>query len=163
MNNFIKIFLLCPIPEDQKPINEFITLKNNEFFIWINAITEISKTKIFGIVLFLSLFFTFSNQNILLWNFLFKMFVLFFNFSLFFLVVIAFTWIQVKNRFQKSRLFYEEASWYDGQLWEKPFPILKNDRLIITQQISPFLETIGTKIFSFFIANIVFLLVFLLK
>ena len=27
----IKIFLLCPIPDDQKPINEYINLKENDF------------------------------------------------------------------------------------------------------------------------------------
>jgi hypothetical protein len=31
MNLNIKIFLLCPIPEDQKPINQYISLKENSF------------------------------------------------------------------------------------------------------------------------------------
>ena len=31
MNLNIKIFLLCPIPDDQKPINEYINLKENSF------------------------------------------------------------------------------------------------------------------------------------
>ena len=31
MNLNIKIFLLCPIPDDQKPINEYINLKENDF------------------------------------------------------------------------------------------------------------------------------------
>ena len=29
MNTKLKFFLLCPVPEDQKPINEYIGLKEN--------------------------------------------------------------------------------------------------------------------------------------
>jgi hypothetical protein len=31
MNSPKKIFLLCPVPEDQKPINEYLQLKSNFF------------------------------------------------------------------------------------------------------------------------------------
>ena len=34
MNTNIKIFLLCPVPEDQKPINEYIGLKENPLTNW---------------------------------------------------------------------------------------------------------------------------------
>jgi hypothetical protein len=35
MNLNIKTFLLCSIPEDQKPINDYIQLKDNFFLNWI--------------------------------------------------------------------------------------------------------------------------------
>ena len=34
MNRNIKVFLLCPVPEDQKPINEYINIKENSFINW---------------------------------------------------------------------------------------------------------------------------------
>ena len=34
MINNIKIFLLCPVPEDQKPINVYIGLKENVLTNW---------------------------------------------------------------------------------------------------------------------------------
>ena len=34
MNSNIKIFLLCPVPETQKPINEYIALKENFLTNW---------------------------------------------------------------------------------------------------------------------------------
>jgi len=34
MNANIKIFLLCPIPENQKPINEYLSLKENKLNEW---------------------------------------------------------------------------------------------------------------------------------
>jgi len=43
MNSNIKLFLLCPVPEDQKPINEYIGLKENPLTNW----TTLSKKKLF--------------------------------------------------------------------------------------------------------------------
>jgi hypothetical protein len=51
-------------------------------------------------------------------------------------------WSQLLKRFRNSRLFYEEGSWYDGQFWEKPFEIIKNDKLISNQKIKPILKRI---------------------
>ena len=35
MNGILKLFFLCPVPEDQKPMNEYISLKENEWQKWI--------------------------------------------------------------------------------------------------------------------------------
>ena len=161
MNPLIKIFLLCPIPEDQKPINEYIGLKKNGFFNWANFQRRVS-FPLFFLVSFLigSLFFLQS----FLFSRLFLQTILFFATTFFFFfLLLFFRWKQVKKRFLKSRLFYEEASWYDGQLWEKPSSILKNDRFLSTQQIHPFLEKSRKKIFLALIANIVFVMIFILK
>ena len=32
---------------------------------------------------------------------------------------------------QKSRFYYEEASWFDGQYWEKPLSVIKKDRFFL--------------------------------
>ena len=78
----------------------------------------------------------------------------------FFLLVILIRWITINEKFQNSRLIYEEASWYDGQIWEKPFFLIKNDKLISTQKIEPILEEI---IKSFFLSLSFLFLVFQLK
>jgi hypothetical protein len=144
MNFNIKIFLLCPIPEEQKPINEYITLKQNFLTKWlILSNKEYQKRLLFtflGCFCVLMLFqwppFEFSR------SFFHMMAVQSFEtfFVLIFLFLIIFArWKQIEKRFHASRLFYEEASWYDGQIWEKPFSILKNDRLINSQKIRPLL------------------------
>ena len=56
------------------------------------------------------------------------------------LTVIIFRWKQNQTRFNQTRLFYEEGSWYDGQYWEKPLSLVKNDKLISTQKIEPILQ-----------------------
>jgi hypothetical protein len=52
-------------------------------------------------------------------------------------------WKEIQNRFFEARIFYEEGSWYDGQIWEKPFLLIKNDRLLATQKIHPILQKIS--------------------
>ena len=37
----IKVFLLCPIPEDQKPINEYIDFKENILTNWTKLSSKI--------------------------------------------------------------------------------------------------------------------------
>ena len=161
MNSNIKIFLLCPVPEDQKPINAYIGLKENQLTNW----TTLSKTnyekKIFSLLFFFFLSISFFRISFFLdmryifdWiiiNLLISFFLLFFL-----LLLIFFRWKQIEKDFNQPRLFYEEASWYDGQIWEKPFSILKNDRLINTQKIRPILERIFRSLLNIFL--IIFLI-----
>ena len=67
-------------------------------------------------------------------------------------------WNEVKKRLTQSRLFYEEASWYDGQIWEKPFVILKNDRLLVRQKIEPVFARLAKTLIFLIYLDIVFLI-----
>jgi hypothetical protein len=165
MNPNIKIFLLCPVPEDQKPINEYIQLKENEFFNGFNLSSTKERKKIswlfFQILGGFSLLTGFQLESFpyflewLLLNFL----LTFLFFTIFLLIQVA-RWKQIERRLKKSRLFYEEASWYDGQIWEKPFSILKNDKLLSTQKIRPFLQTIFRLLFTVFSLDVLFFVIF---
>jgi hypothetical protein len=139
----IKIFLLCPIPEDQKPINEYIEIKENPFFRWTTLKNKEYYSKLFLIYSICFLFISFFEINIVDQNFYQKiLFTLFISLSFFllFLVIMYFRWKDIQLHFNKSRIFYEEASWFDGQIWEKPFFLIKNDKLISTQKIQPILQ-----------------------
>jgi hypothetical protein len=111
----IKIFLLCPIPEEQKPIHEYLNLRtyfqkeNN-----LNLLKSTSKND------------DIPMKEIKKSNIFLKKILSFF---------LLFRWKEVEKRLNLSSVFYEEASWYDGQIWEKPFSILKNDRLLNTQRV----------------------------
>ena len=64
MNSNIKIFLLCPVPENQKPINEYIALKENFLTNWTTLRKEKYYKKIINLYIFfssISFFFTFPN------------------------------------------------------------------------------------------------------
>jgi hypothetical protein len=159
MNSNIKIFLLCPVPEEQKPINGYIGLKENQLTNWTTLSKKNYEKKLlslFSFFFFVVSFFrvsSFSDSR-----YLFDWFLITFSLSLtllFFLVLlIFFRWKQIEKDFNQPRLFYEEASWYDGQIWEKPFSILKNDKLISTQKIKPILERISRTMFTLLSWNI---------
>jgi hypothetical protein len=169
----MKFFLLCPIPENQKPINEYLSLKEEFFTQFLLrkekdffSIYSNLKYKIFPFFVFFLFcnFWFFNYQNFLVDFFLFKLLklfiqsILFTNFLLLIFVCISYIrWSQLEIRLNEARLFYEEGSWYDGQRWEKPFLLIKNDRLLTTQKIQPLLQ----KYFFFFRGLFYFQLVLL--
>ena len=120
--NSIKFFLFCPIPNEQKPINEYLELKNS--IQKTKYVTNSNLIKNIGI-----LFRTIINEII----------------QIFLLI----RWINIEKNFNKSIVVYEEASWYDGQIWEKPFFLIKNDRLINSQIINPILKKNLFQLFRF--------------
>lgn len=165
MNSNIKIFLLCPVPEDQKPINAYIGLKENQLTNWTTLSKKNYEKKLVSLFFFFFLFISFLRLSSFPDNrYLFEWLLIntFISLNLlFFLVLLVFSrWKQIEKDFNEPRLFYEEASWYDGQIWEKPFSILKNDKLISTQKIKPILERISRTIFTIFSCNLALFLLF---
>jgi hypothetical protein len=165
MNFNIKIFLLCPIPEEQKPINEYISLKENN---WTNWITLTRKEYFFTLFRSFSTLFliclTFTFEGVESFTQIVETIQITSLFSLLFLLVLLFyvitNWKQVNNRFNTSRLIYEEGSWYTSEVWEKPISLIKNDKLISSQIIQPILvRNITFLIFLVFVTIIVFTLV----
>ena len=63
MNTNIKIFLLCPVPDDQKPINEYIGLKENQLTNWTTLSKKNYQKKIFQLFIFNFLFLSFLTSN----------------------------------------------------------------------------------------------------
>ena len=59
----IKIFLLCPIPEDQKPIKQFINLKENSFTKILTLSNEEFVKKIFFNFFYTFLIISFFRSN----------------------------------------------------------------------------------------------------
>lgn len=104
-----QIFFLCPVPEDQKPISQYLAFKEKQF-----------EKKNFPF-LFLSLGLCFFFPILLFFLFLF-------------LGIYLFSIFQVEERLIQSRFLYEEGSWYDTQIWEKPMRIIKADRFLAFQK-----------------------------
>jgi hypothetical protein len=140
----IKIFLFCPIPEGQKPINEYINYKQNFLTTLINSTKKentfskwYSSIFFFILILFFLNNFVFSPIKLLFENFFLTNLVVFFFYFLNFI-----KWKNLQSRFKESRIIYEEGSWYDSQIWEKPFLLIKNDKLLESQKIQPIIQNI---------------------
>lgn len=166
MHKNIKLFLLCPVPDDQKPINEYIGLKKNPLTCW-TTISQINYQKKIRKGLFLAslIYGLFTINNIFIdFNNLFEWFLkdLFvsINFALFLIAIIIFRWKQTQIRFNQTRLVYEEGSWYDSQVWEKPFLIIKNDKLLSTQKIEPILQRLKQTLLLLFCLDFICLILF---
>jgi hypothetical protein len=67
MNSNIKIFLLCPVPEDQKPINTYIGLKENQLTNWTTLSKKNYDKKLLSLFSFFCVvvsFFRFLRQSL---------------------------------------------------------------------------------------------------
>lgn len=125
------------LPEDQKPIQEYIEAKKNTFF----KIVFYSSKRYFIILFFffsffffLSLsFFSFFKKQILI-NYILSSFAFSFFLCFLFTSFLFLRWWEINSYFEKSYLFYEESSWFNSQFWEKPFFLLKYDNLVSFQK-----------------------------
>ncbi len=141
-----QLFLLCPVPENQKSINEFFGLQQSFFFKFIESTKKSISFKENLVFLILILcFFAFLRY--------FSFFIIFF-YSFFQFI----RWREVKNRLLSSSLVYEEGSWYQSQSWEKPISLIKNERLLVYQQIQPAVQQFFQFIFFVSISSFIFLL-----
>lgn len=132
----------CPVPKDQRPINEYMELIQSNFFNWpvlaeILFTQKILKTFFFCFVLcfpFSSLFINFNQSfyKLVLVNSLIATFVL-----LLITLRLILAWNYIKNRLYNPTIFYEESGWYDGRLWVKSKNILVQDRLVHAYQVLP--------------------------
>ena len=157
----LKLILLCPVPEDQKPITEYLNLKDNSFTNWSTLELKKYNQKIFitfFICLFIFSIFSYSpSQDLIKW-FLSNLLITI-NTLIFVQISVIFRWNELKKQLKQSKLFYEEGSWYDSQVWEKPFIILKNDRLLVSQKLIPILRRLyRTLTFLCYIDLVLFIL-----
>lgn len=150
----MKIFILCPIPEENKPMNQYITFKENINLNWILFCNEIYNPKMFLLYILPWLFLfikkivgLFQTTNYSLYFIFFLYLAILFSFFLF-------LFSEIKKNFHKSYFLYEEGSWYEIQRWQKPVFLIKNDRLLHNQRMS----IIQKRTISYFCFSCLFLL-----
>ena len=133
---------ICPVPKEQRPLNEYKKIKESNNFIWcINGKAIYVK----------SLFYMFTSSFILSFLLLMASSFSFTNIKYFFIysligaiIIMIFLclrsylgWHYIYNRLMEATVPYEESGWYDGQIWIKPPEVLIQDRLIGTYEIYP--------------------------
>ncbi|NEP58577.1 MAG: CGLD27 family protein [Symploca sp. SIO2G7] len=136
---------ICPVPEEQRPINEYQELKESWFFRWATLELFGYMTKllcVWGLSWFVSApvaAASFAPQKYLL------QFILCASagagvFLLLILLRLYLGWSYVRSRLFQKTISYEESGWYDGQTWTKPPEIFTRDRLIVSYQIQPIMQ-----------------------
>lgn len=144
---------LCPIPDEQQPLNEYQTLLNSWFYSW--AIRPgFSHVKPFVLLWILSWLIV---GPVAATSFPISKYPVHFALSGvagalvlpgLVLVRLYLGWIYVRDRLNREVVSYEESGWYDGQTWAKPPEILQRDRLIVSYEIKPILNRLH-KVFAF--------------
>jgi len=161
MNNII-----CPVPQNQRPLNEFNSIKNSWIISW-----PFLERNIFYRKLTLSWFFITPVSLIIFYgsdylkNNIFELIIISFTTSLAFPILLLarqwLSWVYIYKRLNSENIEYEESGWYDGQIWEKPIDWRAKDLLIAQYQIKPILnhlEVIIILLLSFTILLLLFIL-----
>lgn len=135
----------CPVPDEQRPINEYQDLKESWFFRWatLDRVTYLKPVFILWLMSWLVsapvAAVSFPPAKHL------PQFILLASAGAFVtpglaLLRLYLGWAYVQRRLLDPAIFYEESGWYDGQKWEKPPEVLAQDRLVVNYQVQPILE-----------------------
>lgn len=157
----------CPVPQEQLPINEYQELKQSWFFSWVTLPWGPFIRKLLwvwgGSLLICAPIaaasFPPSRQTL---SFLVATSLGGCLFVAFVLIRLYLGWRYVGERLVKTKIVYEESSWYDGQVWEKPVELHYRDKLIFQHQVLPLLkklEKTGWALLSFMVLLVVTLFV----
>ncbi|NDJ16185.1 CGLD27 family protein [Myxacorys almedinensis] len=135
----------CPVPVEQRPLNEYQDLKTSWFFRWATldrwgylkpiAILWVINWLVAGPIASVS----FAPSKHL------PQFLLLASIGASLIPILALVrlylgWVYVRTRLLNTSVFYEESGWYDGQIWQKPPEVLAQDQLIVSYQIQPILQ-----------------------
>lgn len=135
----------CPVPVEQQPINEYQELAESWFFHWV-MLPKLKFGQKLTVIWLLSLLITApisaasfppteATLAFLLTSCLGS--ALFVGLTL---IRLYLGWSYIGDRLKKTKIVYEESSWYDGQVWEKPLEDYQRDQLIFTYQVRPILQ-----------------------
>ncbi len=157
---------ICPVPLNQRPLNEFNSIRNSWIISW-----PFLERNIFYRKLTLSwLFFTpvsviISHGSDYLKNNIFELIFISITVSLAFPILLLIrqwlSWVYIYKRLNSENIEYEESGWYDGQIWEKPVEWRAKDLLIAQHQIKPILnhlQVIIILLITFIISSFLFII-----
>ncbi|KAL1557311.1 hypothetical protein AAHA92_07901 [Salvia divinorum] len=136
----------CPVPPEQQPINEFHSLSSSFPFSWASSDVVEYSSRLFAVGACFAIFVGLpvswfgsiapKSEPIKL--------VMGCVSSGLFIVILAVVrmylgWAYVGNRLLSATVEYEEAGWYDGQIWVKTAEVLARDRLLGSFSVKPVL------------------------
>ena len=137
--------IICPVPKNQRPINEFNSIRNSWIISWPFLERNIFYRKLmFSWLLITPVSLIISYGSDYLKNNIFELIFLSFTASVVFPILILIrqwlSWVYIYKRLNSEKIEYEESGWYDGQTWEKPISWRAKDLLIAQHQIKPILN-----------------------
>ena len=139
--------IICPVPLDQRPLNEFNTIRNSWILSWPFLERNIFYKKLtFSWLLITPVCLIISYGSDYLRTHIFELIFVSITASLASPILLLIrqwlSWLYIYKRLNSENIEYEESGWYDGQTWEKPIDWRAKDLLIAQHQIKPILNHI---------------------
>ena len=134
----------CPVPPEQRPLQEYEQLLASWFFVWPSAsLASLGKALAASWLLLLPIAVLVASGSWVLRPDPVKVAaagaVAAILMPLLLLVRQWLGWRYVHRRLVSERVEYEESGWYDGQVWEKPLAWRQQDLLVAQHQVQPVL------------------------
>ena len=142
---------ICPVPQDQRPINEYLALKGTFGFSWTaQSKLDYYKDSLKICLTTLTILVLILNANNNSWTNVVEYSVFWGSFMLFlFYIRIYLGWNYIYTRLMQATVAYEESGWYDGQVWVKTPEILIQDKLAGQYEVKPILNKIKSTLLIF--------------
>ena len=136
---------ICPVPPNQRPLNEFNSIRNSWIISWPFLERSIFYRKlIFSWFFITPISFIISYGSDYLKNNIFDLAFVSLTASLSLPILLLtrqwLSWVYIYKRLNSETIEYEESGWYDGQIWEKPIEWRAKELLIAQHQIKPILN-----------------------
>ena len=158
--------IICPVPSNQRPLNEFNSIRNSWIISWPFLERNIFYRKLILSWLFvipISLIISYGSDY--LKNNMFELVLVSLTVSIAFPILLLtrqwLSWMYIYKRLNSENIEYEESGWYDGQTWEKPLDWRSKDLLIAQYQVKPILNHLEVLIIVFTIVTL-FSIIFIL-
>ena len=138
----------CPVPPEQRPLQEYAQLCRSWFFRWPTAGNlELASPLLISWLLALPLCLLVASGSYQLRHQLPRLLLVAALMAV--LPPLLMLWRQwlgwgyVLRRLRAERISYEESGWYDGQEWVKPTSWKQQDLLVATHQVAPIHRRLG--------------------
>ena len=159
--------IICPVPSNQRPLNEFNSIRNSWIISWPFLERNIFYRKLILSWLFVipfSLIISYGSDH--LKNNTFELILVSLTVSIAFPILLLIrqwlSWMYIYKRLNSENIEYEESGWYDGQTWEKPLDWRSKDLLIAQYQVKPILNHLEVLIIVFTLVTSVSIIFILL-
>tara|TARA_B100000614_G_scaffold56514_1_gene49555 strand:- start:720 stop:1217 length:498 start_codon:yes stop_codon:yes gene_type:complete len=159
--------IICPVPSNQRPLNEFNSIRNSWIISWPFLERNIFYRKLILSWLFvlpISLIISYGSDY--LKNNMFELILVSLTVSIAFPILLLtrqwLSWMYIYKRLNSENIEYEESGWYDGQTWEKPLDWRSKDLLIAQYQVKPILNHLEVLIIVFTLVTSVSIIFILL-
>jgi hypothetical protein len=136
----------CPVPPDQRPLQEYQQLLDSWFFVWPAGSDGWPLLRALGVswLMVLPVALLVASGSVPLRHDLPQLVLAGATASLVLPLLLLLRqwmgWTYVQKRLLADRVDYEESGWYDGQVWPKPIAWLQQDQLVARHQIAPVLS-----------------------